>query len=115
MDPITIALALSKFVPSIVKWIGGDKAGTVAQKVVDVATTVTGKPADQAVAAIAADPALALQFQTAVLAQSTALEALAAQNAADVNKTMQTEAAANHWPTYSWRPAIGFATALVLV
>lgn len=25
-----------------------------------------------------------------------------------VNKTMQVEAAAEHWPTYSWRPFIGF-------
>lgn len=39
------------------------------------------------------------------------LERLAVANAADVNKTMQTEAASEHWPTYSWRPAIGFAVA----
>lgn len=32
-----------------------------------------------------------------------------------VNKTMQAEAAAEHWPTYSWRPAIGFAVAWNLV
>lgn len=25
-----------------------------------------------------------------------------------VNKTMQAEAASEHWPTYSWRPFIGF-------
>jgi hypothetical protein len=25
-----------------------------------------------------------------------------------VNTTMQTEAKADHWPTYSWRPFIGF-------
>lgn len=42
------------------------------------------------------------------------LERIAAQNAADVNKTMQAEAAAEHWPTYSWRPAIGFAVALAV-
>lgn len=40
------------------------------------------------------------------------LERLAVANAADVNKSMQAEAAAEHWPTYSWRPAIGFAVAL---
>ncbi|ASG21425.1 hypothetical protein [Nitrospirillum viridazoti] len=39
------------------------------------------------------------------------------QNASDVNKTMQTEAAAEHWPTYTWRPAIGlvFAGNLALI
>lgn len=43
------------------------------------------------------------------------LERIAAQAAESVNKTMQTEAAAEHWPTYSWRPAIGFAVAVNVV
>jgi cytochrome c biogenesis protein CcdA len=115
MDPITIAIALAKLAPQIVKWIGGDKAGAVAQKVVDVAQQVTGKPADQVVAALQADPNLVLQFQKAVLDQQVTFEQLAVQNAADVNKSMQAESASNHWPTYSWRPAIGFAVAIVLV
>lgn len=110
MDPITIALALSKFVPQIVGWLGGPKAGTVAQKVVDIATQVTGKPTgDEALKALEADPSLVLQYQKAILDQAVALQQMAVQNAADVNKTMQTESAANHWPTYTWRPFIGFA------
>ena len=36
------------------------------------------------------------------------IEQLAVQNAADINKTMQTEATAEHWPSYSWRPFCGF-------
>jgi hypothetical protein len=109
MDPITIALGLSQFVPKIVKWIAGDKAGTVAQKVIDVAQQVTGKPTgDQALAALQADPSLVLQYQKAILEQEVTFEQLAVQNAADINKTMQTEAASEHWPTYSWRPFIGF-------
>jgi hypothetical protein len=40
------------------------------------------------------------------------LERVAAQAAESVNKTMQAESAAEHWPTYSWRPSIGFAVAL---
>jgi len=40
------------------------------------------------------------------------LEKLAVANAADINRSLQAEAAAEHWPTYSWRPAIGFAVAL---
>ena len=39
------------------------------------------------------------------------LERLAVANAGDVNKTMQAESASEHWPTYSWRPSIGFAVA----
>jgi len=37
------------------------------------------------------------------------LERLAVANASDVNKTMQAESASEHWPTYTWRPFIGFA------
>ena len=40
---------------------------------------------------------------------------LSVQNAEDINKTMQAEAAAEHWPTYSWRPSIGFAIAINVV
>jgi hypothetical protein len=116
MDPLTIALGLSQFVPKIIKWIAGDKAGTVAQKVIDVAQQVTGKPTgDQALAALQADPNLVLQYQKAILEQEVTFEQLAVQNAADINKTMQTEAASEHWPTYSWRPAIGFAVALAIM
>lgn len=35
-------------------------------------------------------------------------EELAAKNAGDINTTMQAEAQAEHWPTYSWRPFVGF-------
>ena len=53
-----------------------------------------------------------LTNQTAVLKimvdAEQAANAQAVQNAADINKTAQTEAAADHWPTYSWRPFIGF-------
>lgn len=109
MDPITIALGLSQFVPKIVKWIAGDKAGNVAQKVVDVAQAVTGKATgDQALAALQADPNLVLQYQKAMLDQEVTFEQLAVQNATDVNKSMQAESASEHWPTYSWRPFIGF-------
>ena len=31
-----------------------------------------------------------------------------------VNKTMQVEAASDHWPTYSWRPFIGFMFGLYI-
>ena len=36
------------------------------------------------------------------------LERLAMQNASDINKTMQVETGAEHWPSYSWRPFCGF-------
>lgn len=111
MDPITIAMGLAQFVPQIAKWItGSDKAENIAQKAVDIATQVTGQSTgDAALKALQADPNLVLQYRQAVLKQEVDFETLAVQNAADINKTMQSEDASEHWPTYAWRPFIGFA------
>lgn len=42
------------------------------------------------------------------------LAALNAQAQSDTNKTMQTEATSEHWPSYSWRPFIGFMFGLYI-
>ncbi len=117
MDPLTIALTLAaKFAPDIIGLLAGPKAGAVAGKVAEIAQTVTGQATPEAaVKALDADPSLALKFKEAVLAQQVELAKLAEQNAADVNTTMRAEGAAEHWPTYSWRPAIGFAVAIDLI
>lgn len=117
MDPITIAMGLAQFAPSLVKWItGSDKAGDVAQKAIDIAKVVTGSTTgDAALAALQADPNLVLKYRQAVLDQELEFQRLAVQNATDINKTMQTEAASEHWPTYGWRPAIGFSVALSIL
>lgn len=52
------------------------------------------------------------QLQAHAIDAGVDLERLAVANATDVNRTMQAEAGSEHWPTYSWRPAIGFAVAL---
>lgn len=117
MEPISIAMGLAQFAPQLLKWItGSDKAEAVAQKAIDIATTVTGKPSgDEAIKALQADPNLVLQYRQAVLQQELSFQELAVQNAADINKTMQSESASEHWPTYSWRPAIGFSFALLAI
>lgn len=68
MDPISIALALAKFAPSLIQYFtGSDKAEAVAQKVVEIAQTVTGTTVpDAALAAIQTDPQKAMEFQLAV-------------------------------------------------
>lgn len=125
MPLIPIAMALAQFAPMIAGWLGGSKAEDVAAKVVGVAQTVTGQSApDAAVAALQADPNLALQFQKAVLEQQGQLAQIAADvtkaelaadtaNTAAINQTMQAEAKADHWPTYSWRPFVGFCFGLL--
>lgn len=117
MDPISLAMGLAKFAPSLIKWItGSDKAESVAQKAIDIAQTVTGKPTgDEAIKALEADPNLVLQYRKAVLDEEVTFQQLAVQNAADINKTMQTESASEHWPSYSWRPAIGLSVAYMIV
>lgn len=71
MEPITIALALAKFAPSLIKLItGSDKAADVADKVIDVAKAVTGTDTGAAaLAAVQADPAKQMEFQLAVGSQ----------------------------------------------
>ncbi|AOJ10331.1 hypothetical protein [Burkholderia mayonis] len=125
MPIIPIAMALAQFAPMIAGWLGGSSAANVAQKVVGVAQAVTGTSApDAALAAIQADPSLAMQFQTKIVESQVEMAQIAAdvtkaELAADtadteaVNQTMQVEAKADHWPTYSWRPFVGFCFGLL--
>ena len=101
---------LIKLVPNIVKHLGGDTAGEVAEKVIQVAKEVTGKDsADDAVSELKANPELLAAYQSKLLDQEVELARIAAGTVAEVNSTMRTEAASDHWPTYSWRPYIGFS------
>jgi len=74
MDPISLALGLAQFVPSIIRWLGGDKAGDIAGQVVGAAETITGKTGQAALDAIKADGAQQLAFQQAIAAQAADLE-----------------------------------------
>ncbi len=69
MEPLTIALGLMQMAPSLMRFFGaGEGSVAVAEKVVDVAKAVTGQPTGQeALAAIQQDPALAHEFNMAVL------------------------------------------------
>jgi hypothetical protein len=126
VDPITIAMGLAELVPNIMKWFGGgDSAVATAQKVVDIAQKVTGTASgEDALAAVKENPTLALQLQTEIdrnkealaqISQAVTLAEIAADqaNTAAVNNTMQSEAKSDHWPTYSWRPFIGFCFGLM--
>jgi len=68
MDPLTIAIALSQFVPSIAKFLtGSDKVADVAGHVVSIAKAVTGTDSGPAaLAAIQADPDKVMAFQLAM-------------------------------------------------
>ena len=116
MDPITLALGLARFVPGIIRWISGDdqsKAASVAESIVAVARDVTGASSgDAALAAIKADPVLALQLQQAWMAHDLALAQEESRQLAEINATMRAEAASSDAYVRRWRPTFGYAVAL---
>lgn len=76
MDPITIALGLAQFAPSLLRYFGvGEKSVGVAEKVVDLAKVVTGTQTPEgALEAMRQNAELASKFNLAVLAADTELE-----------------------------------------
>jgi len=48
------------------------------------------------------------KFQTDMEALAIEADKQRVQNASDINSTMRAESASEHWPSYSWRPFIGF-------
>ena len=116
MDPITIAMGLSRFVPKVVGWLGGSRAESVAEKVVNVAMDVTGKGTGaEALETLKGSPELISQYRNAVLAQEVGFQRMAVENASQINETMRAETRAEHWPAYSWRPFVGFCFGVLAV
>lgn len=78
MDPLTVAMGLAQFAPQIIRWISGnEKAGDAAERIVSIATEVTGEPSGvDAFKKMKVDPALAMEFRRAVMANETELDKL---------------------------------------
>ncbi len=76
MEPFTLALSLAQFAPSVLRFFGaGDKPVAVAEKVVDLAKTVTGQPTGEAaLEALRQDARLAQEFNLAALKADVELE-----------------------------------------
>ncbi len=69
MDPVSIILGLGQFVPSLLRWMNHDGAADVAEKAVAVGRSITGKESpDDVIAALKANPQLAVDFQPRFLA-----------------------------------------------
>ena len=111
LTAIAIAQGLAAFAPSIARWLGGDKAAEVAETVVGIAKQVTGS-VDNPVAALQANPQLALQFQQIWNAHELALYQEETKRLSEVNQTMRTEATAEDKWTRRWRPFWGFVSAV---
>lgn len=69
-------MGLAQFAPAIIKWVSGsDQAEQAASAVVDIAKQVTGRgTGEEALAALQADPALAVEYRKAVMASEADLD-----------------------------------------
>jgi hypothetical protein len=117
MDWKDIAGVIGNAAPLLGTLIGGP-AGAAVGSIVASALGTQATP-DAVSQAIATNPDAAIKLRQIEADQATKLRELAvtAENnrliaetaaVAAVNATMQAEAKADHWPTYSWRPFIGF-------
>lgn len=95
--------------------LGGIAAGLVGKALgmsdtsIDlVAEKLSGMPPEQLASLKIAELNTKMEMQKAGFAHIQALEEFNTRNLEAVNKTMQVEAGAEHWPTYSWRPFNGF-------
>lgn len=81
---LALAAQLAPYLlPKIAKALGGDKAEKVAETVVGIAETVTGKKGQEAVEAVKSNPEAALAYLQAQMAQEVQLEALLVEDRKD--------------------------------
>lgn len=110
--PLAISLA-SKFAPSLIGHLMGDKAEAVAEQVIGIATNITGAAdGDAAAKILSTDPAAALQFQQAANSLTISLEQEKTKQLqiqlGEVNATMRAESASSSKAQRTWRPFNGF-------
>lgn len=112
-----IAGIVGKAAPILGTLVGGPAGAAIGGLIGSVLGTVNTP--DAISAAIATDPQAALKLaqyegdnavklQGMLLAHADNVLAAEAQATLAVNATMQVEARADHWMTYSWRPILGF-------
>lgn len=117
IDWKSVGATAGKFAPMLGALLGGPAGASVGAMI--ASALGTGATPMEVQQALVTDPAAAVKLKEIESARQVQLQALmvdhakaeiAAQvaNASDVNTTMQAEAAAEHWPTYAWRPFIGF-------
>lgn len=124
MDWKDIASSVGKYAPMLGGLLAGTPGASIGTMIASALGVENTPSAVQQALTTNPDAAVKLQqiesdervkLQALVVQQASAEMAASVQTAGDVNKTMQAEDASEHWPTYSWRPAIGLAVAVDLV
>ena len=119
----SIADTVGKIAPTLGSLLGG-KAGEVVGSLIATTLGVENTP-DAVSEALRINPEIAYKLAELEATHKVELEKLrieeirldlaaSTQAISDVNKTMQAEAASGHWPTYTWRPFIGFSFGLYI-
>lgn len=114
----SIANTVGKIAPTLGSLLGG-KAGEVVGSLIATTLGVENTP-DAVSEALRINPEIAyklaelesterIKLRELLLEQAKAELAADTQVISDVNKTIQAETASEHWPTYAWRPFIGFS------
>lgn len=116
-------------VKTVLPWIGtalGGPLGQIAASSIGnvlglsdtsigaVKTVLSGMSPEKLAEYRAADQSLQLEMAKLGYTNLLDLEKLNASVIVEVNKTMQVEAGSEHWPSYSWRPFIGFSFGLYI-
>lgn len=124
-----ISEAVSETVKTALPWIGtalGGPLGGVAAGLVGKALGLSDSSVETVKAVLGGMPPEKLgelrlaELQTSMEMRKRGIESieklaeLDAQVIESVNKTMQSETASEHWPSYSWRPFIGFMFGLYI-
>lgn len=124
IDWKSVGATAGKFAPMLGALLGGPAGASVGAMI--ASALGTGSTPMEVQQALVTNPEAAIKLKEIESTRQVQLQALmvdsakaelaaATANASDINRTMQAEAAAEHWPTYSWRPAIGFAVAVAIL
>lgn len=117
-----LASVVGSSAPVLGGLLGGPAGGAIGSIISSVLGT--GNTPDEVAVALASNPDAAVKLkqiekERQVELQTLLVQAEANRLAADtqvivaVNATMQAETVSEHWPTYSWRPFIGFMTGIM--
>jgi hypothetical protein len=123
MDWTDIAKDVAAAAPLLGSLVGGPAGGAIGGLI--ASALGTDHSPDAVKQALAVNPEAAVKLRQIEAEQGVALQGLAVQQAANglaadtarlqaVNATMQAEAGAEHWPTYTWRPFIGFVAGVMV-
>lgn len=93
----------------------GSKLGIPDSTIKNVTDVLSGMSPEKLAEYKAQDQEFSLKLAALGYDNIEKLEELNIRALEAVNKSIQAEAASEHWPTYSWRPAIGFAVAFNLI